>query len=350
MQKSFAPVMLDLIGTEITAEERELIQHSLVGGIILFTRNFVSPDQIKTLCLSIRETNPNLWIGVDHEGGRVQRFRSGFTTLPSQGLVGQLYDCSNEDGLELAKICGWIMASELRAVGVDFSFAPVIDLNKKLNTVIGDRAFHRDPKKVISLASSLIHGMHEAGMPAIGKHFPGHGSVALDSHLATPKDERTLNEISLDDLLPFATLIQKKLQGIMPAHIIFSEVDKDPVGFSKIWLKDILRQQLGFQGVIFSDDLNMEGASHYKNYQDRAEKALEAGCDMVLICNNRNGAYQILNHLTQNYYINEDKFKNWQKADVTSINDLQQTEDWQVNHGKLMQFTQRNEYDTTGYS
>ena len=292
------PVILDLLGTEIMPEERELLQHPAVGGVILFTRNYASVPQIKQLCEAIRHSRPTpLLIAVDQEGGRVQRFQEGFTRLPPMGELGKLYDISPEKALKTAENTAEVMATELRKVGVDISFAPVLDLDKGINSAIGDRAFHHDPKTVAELAAAFIRGMRRGGMRATGKHFPGHGSVEMDSHKGMPIDPRTREEIFSKDIKPFRELIAEGIGGMMPAHILFPEIDNCPVGFSVRWLKDILRKELRFSGTIFSDDLNMEGASFAGDYASRAYAALDAGCDKILICNNRTAAIQILDRL-----------------------------------------------------
>ncbi len=309
MLQSAGPVMIDLMGLSVDAEEHELLQHPQVGGVILFARNYESPAQLSNLCNSIRQIRQSpILIAVDQEGGRVQRFKTGFTLLPSMGEVGQLYQHSSEDGLKWAYCCGWLMAAELLAVGVDLSFAPVLDLDKKYNTVIGDRSFGNNSTIVTILAHSLMSGMHAAGMAATGKHFPGHGSVKADSHLALPIDSRSYADIYQDDMQPFIAMIEANIDALMPAHILFPEIDKQPVGFSSYWLQDVLRKKLGFSGVIFSDDLNMAGAEFAGNYVSRAEAALDAGCDIVLICNNRAGAIEILDHLPTKYILSQDKF------------------------------------------
>ncbi len=313
MVSASGPVILDLIGKEFTAEERELLQHPLVGGVILFTRNFENREQITRLCQSIRESRTEpLLIAVDQEGGRVQRFRQDFTRLPPVSEFGKLYEQNADEALVQAEKHGYTLATELSNVGVDLSFAPVLDLNKELNTVIGDRSFHRDPSIVIELGKALMRGMHKAGMAATGKHFPGHGSVTLDSHLAIPVDEREWQEIKDQDLIPFVNLIDSGIDALMPAHIIFPKIDDQPVGFSEQWLKNILRKQLKFSGVIFSDDLNMEGASTAGDYANRAQAALTAGCDFVLICNNRVGAINILDHLPKHHAVSREKIKKLQ--------------------------------------
>ena len=309
MPQPFGPIIIDLLGYEITQEERELLQHPLVVGIILFTRNYESPQQLIELCRTIRASRKTpILITVDQEGGRVQRFREGFMRLPSLGQIGKIYHESSEEGLRFAHDCGWLMAAEVLAAGVDLSLAPVLDLDKKLNSVIGDRSFNSDPAIVRSLAKALITGMREAGMAATGKHFPGHGSVNLDSHLALPEDGREFNEIYQQDMQPFIELMSTELTAIMPAHIIFPKVDDKPVSFSSYWLKEILRKKLNFTGVIISDDLNMGGAKFAGGPAERAQSALDAGCDIVLMCNNRNGAIEILDQLPEHYALSTEKF------------------------------------------
>ena len=292
---SLGPIMLDLTGSSLLDEEREILQHPMVGGVILFSRNYESPDQLAGLVDAIHSVRkPRLMIAVDHEGGRIQRFRQGFTRLPAAELIGKNYDRNNRNGLELAENCGWLMAIELRSVGVDFSFAPVLDIHKGISNVIGDRSFHRNPEVVADLAKAFMHGMRRAGMAAVGKHFPGHGSVKEDSHLEIPVDNRRFEDIQLEDLLVYERMIHAGLPAIMPAHVIYPAVDNRPAGFSSVWLKDVLRQQLQFQGIIFSDDINMAGAGFAGNYVERTRSALTAGCDMVLVCNNRDAVKSIL--------------------------------------------------------
>ena len=295
---SLGPVMLDLTATTLSAEERELLAHPLVGGVILFTRNYVDPEQLTALVADIHAVRqPHLLVAVDHEGGRVQRFREGLTRLPAAALFGELHERDARRARQLAETGGWLMAVELRALGVDFSFAPVLDLNFGVSSVIGDRAFHRRPDIVAELAQAYMRGMQHAGMAATGKHFPGHGGVRADSHLELPIDTRRYEDILVEDLLPFERMIGNGLAAVMPAHVVYSQVDPLPAGFSPFWIGEVLRKRLGFQGVVFSDDLHMEAAGVAGDYVARAQAALHAGCDMALVCNDRAGAVQILDGL-----------------------------------------------------
>ncbi len=291
------PIMLDVLGTSLTAEDKELLQHPLVGGLILFTRNYESPEQIAQLTADIRKAaNKELIIAVDHEGGRVQRFRDGFSLIPAMGKIWNFADQNVATAQELAKQSAILMALEVQAVGIDISFAPILDIDD-ISAVIGDRAFHKKPEIVCQLASAFVDGLHLVGMKATGKHFPGHGSVQADSHIALPIDPRLREEIFSLDMLPFKTLIESnKVDALMPAHVIFPEVDSEAVGFSPYWLKDILRNELGFNGVIFSDDLSMEGAACVGGYVERSEAAQQAGCDMLLLCNNRESCIDVIDN------------------------------------------------------
>jgi len=277
------PLMFDLRGHSLDNEEKELLRHPAAGGIIFFTRNYENPAQIAGLAQAIRQIRPGLLIAVDHEGGRVQRFREGFTRLPAAARYAErLPPDELHPALETA---GWLMAAELRAVGVDFSFAPVLDVDCGISQIIGDRSFSREADKAGDYALAFARGMRRAGMAAVGKHFPGHGAVAADSHLALPEDPRPYAEIAAKDLLPFKKLIAEGLEGVMPAHVVYKAVDSLTAGFSRRWIGEILRGDLGFQGAVFSDDLSMEGAAFVGSHADRVKFALEAGCDMALLCN-----------------------------------------------------------------
>ncbi|MDD1612756.1 MAG: beta-N-acetylhexosaminidase [Methylococcaceae bacterium] len=289
MNPSLGPVMLDVEGLTLAAHEIDKIRHPNTGAVILFARNYECPEQVEALILSIRKTRGEILIAVDQEGGRVQRFQNGFTRLPPVSRYAEKP--------ELAETAGWLMASELLAVGVDFSFAPVLDVDCGISQVIGDRSFSSDPELAAELASSFRKGMRRAGMAATGKHFPGHGAVAPDSHLALPVDERDLDSIKAKDLLPFKRLIAEGLEAVMPAHVVFAAVDDKPAGFSPFWIQKILREELQFNGAVFSDDLSMAGASWAGGYPERANMALAAGCDMVLVCNNPTAAEQVLEAL-----------------------------------------------------
>lgn len=289
------PVMLDVLGKTLTPEDEVRLRHPLVGGVILFSRNYESPTQLAALTASIRALRtPPLLISVDHEGGRVQRFRDGFTRIPPMRELGKAYDENPKRAKHLAQQVGYVMAAELRACGVDFSFAPVLDVDYGASSVIGDRAFHTEPSVISELAHSLLMGLREGGMPTVGKHFPGHGFVCADSHLEIPVDERSYTDIELCDLIPFRQMVKFGLTAVMPAHVIYPKVDARPAGFSKVWLKDILRGELGFEGCIFSDDLSMEGATVAGSIVQRAEAALQAGADMVLVCNKTDLADELL--------------------------------------------------------
>jgi beta-N-acetylhexosaminidase len=292
---SLGPLMLDLRALSMQSEEREMLLHPLVGGVILFTRNYADPEQITELISTIHALRePRLLVGVDHEGGAVQRFRPGFTTLPACATFGRWYARDRSQAIQASRAAGWLMAAELRAVGVDFSFAPVLDLGLGISRVVKDRAFHGDPLVVSELAKAYITGMREAGMAAVGKHFPGHGSVAPDSHHEIPVDPREFADIEQADLIPFAALIRDGLNAIMPAHVIYSQVDPQPAGFSAFWLQEVARGRLGFRGAIFSDDLSMAGAAVVGNVTERVRCALTAGCDMALVCNHPDAAAQVL--------------------------------------------------------
>lgn len=288
---TLGPLMVDIEGLELTDEDRELLRNPVVGGVILFSRNYASTGQLSALVDELhRLRDPHLLVAVDQEGGRVQRFRDEFTHLPPLACLGSIHDTDADRARHLARVSGWLMASELRAVGIDLSFAPVLDLEFGVSTIIGNRALHKRPEVVAELALAYQAGMHDAGMAATGKHFPGHGAVAADSHLALPIDERRFEDMALWDMVPFRRMIDAGLAAIMMAHVVYSAVDKQPASFSPYWIRTILREQLGFNGLVFSDDLSMEGAACIGDHTARAQAALEAGCDMVLVCNNREQA------------------------------------------------------------
>lgn len=284
-------LMLDIAGTWLTAEDRQLLRQPEVGGLILFARNIENLTQVQELCRAIRAVRPDLLLAVDQEGGRVQRLRRDFVRLPAMREF-----ASRPSAQELAEICGWVMATEVLAVGLDFSFAPVLDLDYQRSAVVGSRAFEGDPQRASELAGGFIRGMHSAGMAATGKHFPGHGWAEADSHVAIPVDERGLDELRGRDLVPFRKLAAE-LDAVMPAHVIYPKIDDRPAGFSRRWLQDVLRGELGFRGVIFSDDLSMAGAHVAGDAASRIEAALTAGCDMGLVCNDRGGAELALSAL-----------------------------------------------------
>jgi len=291
---TLGPLMIDVAGTSLNSEDRQLLSNPLVGGAILFTRNFASIEQLTELVREIRAARtPALLVSVDHEGGRVQRFRRDFTVMPAMRTIGRNYEIDKQAARELAEQCGWLMAAELLAVGIDISFAPVVDLDYGASTVIGDRAFHRDADIVAEAAIAFMHGMRDAGMAATAKHFPGHGAVVADSHVALPVDRRNYGDIG-DDMQPYRRLIDNGLPAVMMAHVVYEQIDRLPASFSKRWIQDELRGRLGFAGAVFSDDLTMEGASIIGAMPARARAALAAGCDMVPICNNRPGVLATL--------------------------------------------------------
>ncbi|NJD31874.1 MAG: beta-N-acetylhexosaminidase [Gammaproteobacteria bacterium] len=294
---TLGPLMVDVAGTELTAEDRRVLAHPLVGAVILFTRNFASIEQLESLVRDIRAVRkPPLLVTVDHEGGRVQRFRQGFTELPPQRAIGRAYDLDPESGRRLAWQCGWLLAAELRAVGIDLSFAPCVDLDYGVSEVIGDRAYHRDPEAVAALGVACMQGMRAAGMAATAKHFPGHGAVVADSHKSLPVDRRPMEELG-EELLPYRRLIANGLSSVMVAHVLFPEVDEAPAGFSRRWIDQELRRGMGFTGAVFSDDLSMGGAAFAGSVPERARRALAAGCDILSVCNDRDAVLATLDEL-----------------------------------------------------
>lgn len=325
------PIMLDVMGLTLTQAEKEKINHPNTGAVILFSRNYQNPEQVTELINAIRAArNGDILIAVDQEGGRVQRFQQGFTRLPPASSYAQ--------SPELAEPAGWLMAAELLAVGVDFSFAPVLDIDCGVSEIIGNRSFSTDPALATRLSSLFRKGMNEAGMAATGKHFPGHGAVALDSHLTLPVDERELDSIRAKDLLPFKQLIAEGLEGIMPAHVVYPKIDPNPAGFSPFWIQQILRKELNFTGTVFSDDLSMEGAASVGDFPERARLAQHAGCDMILVCNNPTAAEQVLDALPISHDpVREQRLRRMQGKPQMNRKQLMQSEKWQqlstlINH------------------
>lgn len=294
---TLGPLMIDVVGLTLTAEETERLRDPRIGGVILFSRNFDSVEQLRELVREMHAVrSPQLLVAVDQEGGRVQRFRDGFTELPPARWLGHEYDIDADRGRELARSCGWLMAAEMLDVGIDISFAPVVDLDLGFSEVIGDRAFHKDAEAVAALATAYMHGMRQAGMVAVAKHFPGHGAVIADSHLELPVDHRTLDAMS-DDLLPYRRLIDNGLHGIMMAHVKYPAIDRRIASLSPYWQQTELRLNLGFNGVIFSDDLSMSAADVVGDVPERVRQALGAGADMALICNDPEAVAQTLEEL-----------------------------------------------------
>lgn len=281
------PVMVDIAAFRLTEEEKQRLLDPAVGGVILFRRNFQNIVQLKELTAEIKALRtPGLIIAVDHEGGRVQRFIEGFTRLPAMNILGQIWDSESASAAETtARQIGWVLATELSACGIDLSFTPVLDLDWGNCPVIGNRSFHRNPEAVTRLALALQKGLEKGGMKSCGKHFPGHGFVEGDSHLVLPEDRRSLSELETADLIPFRGMSREGMAAVMPAHVVYPQVDTKPAGFSEIWLKQILRRDIGFKGVIFSDDLTMEGACGAGGIKERARLSFEAGCDIILVCN-----------------------------------------------------------------
>ena len=317
-----ASLMIDIEGPFLSQEDIELIGSPHVGGLILFERNFLDRNQITDLCFEIKSKKPEIIIAVDQEGGRVQRFKKGFSQIPPMQRLGDLVSYDKYAGLDLCKNAGWLIASELIASGIDLSFSPVLDLDQDLSSIIGDRAFSDQIDIVIECARAFIFGMNEAGMACVGKHFPGHGSISEDSHLEKPIDRRALNEIEKKDLIPFKELINN-LDGIMTAHILFPEVDERITTFSKIWIKQILKEQMKFEGMIFSDDLSMEGTSEFKSFYDKTKNAIISGCEMILICNNREGAKDALKYFEENKIEASEKTFSMLMANDVSWKDLE---------------------------
>ena len=344
---SLGAVMVDVEGTHLQPFEIERLMDPLVAGVILFSRNFESVEQIQKLTKAIHDLrHPRLLIGVDHEGGRVQRFRKGFTHIPPMRVLGELYEQDEKHSYQVAEKMGWLLAAELLAVGVDFSFAPVVDIDYGGSKVIGDRAFHSNPIAVGNLSFHLMNGMRKAGMASVAKHFPGHGFIEADTHLEVAVDERPFAEIQQHDLQPFLRLIENGLDAVMPAHVIYPHMDSLPAGFSEFWLKVILRKQCHFEGAIISDDMSMKAAEAYGSAPERVLKALQAGCDLVLVCNDPMAADEVLSkinwhgdtlsharlirlHAHGKFSYDKLKFDPLWQAAVSVVNDLNQINDQQ---------------------
>jgi len=289
------PLMADVAGFELTPDEAARLSHPLVGGVILFRRNYQSREQVAALVRQIRALRtPELLVAVDHEGGRVQRFRDGFTAIPPMRRLGEFWQRDNDAGEHLAWSTGIVLAAELRAVGVDLSFTPVLDIDWGHSDIIGDRSFGRDPACIVALAGALIRGLRARGMANCGKHFPGHGWAVADSHHALPEDPRSFDDLMLDDLQPFVWLIERGLASVMPAHLLYAAIDSRPAGFSPVWLQRVLRERFKFDGAVFSDDLSMKGAHGVGDIVSRADAAWQAGCDMVLVCNDSDSVDAVL--------------------------------------------------------
>lgn len=338
------PLMLDLEGLTASDSELETLKSPVVGGLILFSRNFESLEQLHALVTQIRQVAPNIIIAVDHEGGRVQRFRTGFTRLPPMSLLGVQYQDNPTYALKLSKDLGWLMAAELVSFDIDISFAPVLDMDYGVSEVIGDRAFANNPEAITELTQAFIQGMKEAGMASTGKHFPGHGAVEADSHTDIPIDTRSFDEIEKADLQIFQSLCKAGMDAVMPAHVIYPEVCAQPAGFSNIWLQDVLRRDLDFDGVIFSDDIGMEGASVAGDFIDRTKAGLDAGCDMILVCNNPSAAGQV-KHYLEGAALPENNRLERMRCDHSkqmSFDALRATSRWQETYENIQQLIQSN--------
>ncbi|PKG96802.1 beta-N-acetylhexosaminidase [Paraglaciecola sp. MB-3u-78] len=336
------PLMLDVSGFELTHEEIDILDHPLVGGLILFSRNYHDQKQLSDLVRHIRSVTRNdIVIATDHEGGRVQRFRQGFSDIPAMGSINLKTNENIQQSGYLCEQFGWLMAAELLAFDIDISFAPVLDIHG-VSAVIGDRSFHQQPDVIVQLASDFIKGMHRAGMSATGKHFPGHGNVLEDSHVAMPVDKRSREEIFALDMAIFKSIHQQGLlDAVMPAHVIYPDVDDLPAGFSQQWIKQILRQELDFNGVVFSDDLSMQGAVQMGNIVERAELAIEAGCDMVLVCNDPKGAVKVIDGLPSGMSLHKnslERIKRLRKKTSVDFSNLKKTTEHQVASKVLDQF------------
>ncbi|MEM7541919.1 MAG: beta-N-acetylhexosaminidase [Pseudomonadota bacterium] len=343
--------MVDIEGVELSDEDRDLLTHPAVGGVILFTRNFESVDQLRALVNAIHMVRaPALLIGIDQEGGRVQRLRGAFTPLPPISIFGDLYNNDENAALDLARECAWLMAAELRAVGIDFSFAPVLDLRSEQSEVINDRAFDSRPHVVSKLAHAYMAGMDAAGMAAVGKHFPGHGMVKGDSHHVLPRDGRDPQTISENDLVPFKSAIRKGLRAIMMAHVVYPRCAPEPAGYSKHWIQTVLRERLQFDGAVFSDDLTMAGAAGAGDFRERAKRSLTCGCDMVLICNNRAGVIEVVSDLDHwNQALAQVRLMRLRGGALgESFSDLRNSRRWRAINGRLREVFPDPQLDLQG--
>ena len=337
---TIGPVMLDIQSTKLTGDDKALLKSPLCGGLILFARNFQSAEQVFELCQQIKAVNPNIIIAVDQEGGRVQRFDQGFSRLPALAHLGEMFKQTPDEALKHAAYQGELMALEVQSVGCDISFAPVLDLGHGFSRVIGDRAFSTQPEAIVEIARAYIQGMKSAGMAATAKHFPGHGSIEADSHHEMPVDNRCLTEIESADLVPFKKL-KNDYNAVMPAHIVFSQVDPDSAGFSKFWIKQILRGSIGFDGVVFSDDLSMKGAAVAGDFVSRSDAALAAGCDMVLVCNDRSAALSVINGLDSRNIepLSSNRLERLlMKSEPVGMQTLKQSDRWQFLVEELAKF------------
>ena len=343
---SLGPVMLDIEGLTLSPADRDLLREPAVGGVILFTRNYESADQVADLVAEIRALrSPPLLIAVDHEGGRVQRFREGFTRIPPMRRIGREYDRDSESGLLAAREAGWLVASELRAVGIDLCFAPCVDLDWGVSDIIGDRSFHRDPEVVADLANAFSRGLRSAGMVAVAKHFPGHGAVLADSHLKLPVDRRDYGLV-LDDMRPYERLIGNgAIAGVMLAHIVYEQIEAQLAGFSELWIQRELRSRLGFGGAVFCDDLSMKATRGYGSMAERGRLALDAGCDMILVCNDRDAAHQAVDAL--NAYTNPLSLVRLARLHGTGNllrEELLASEQWQTVNKRFAHWSDRPEF------
>jgi beta-N-acetylhexosaminidase len=343
---SLGPVMLDIEGLSLSPADRDLLREPAVGGVILFARNFESADQVADLVAEMRALRrPPLLVAVDHEGGRVQRFRDGFTRIPPMRSIGREYERDSQSGVQAAREAGWIIASELRAAGIDLCFAPCVDLDWGVSEVIGDRAFHRKPAIVAELANAFARGLRSAGMAAVAKHFPGHGAVIADSHLRLPVDRRDYG-LLLDDMQPYERLVSNgSIAGVMLAHIIYEQMDALPAGFSSYWIERELRSRIGFGGAVFSDDLSMKATESYGSMAERARLSLDAGCDMVLVCNDRDAAHAAVDAL--NDYSNPLSLVRLARLHGTGQplrETLLASDEWQAIHERFGHWSDRPEF------